>query len=327
MELTVNALLGDSENDLELSLLAGAAGLQRRIENARIQKPGLAIAGLIEAIRPGRVQVFGNTEIQYLRGLDSTNQRAALAGLFAAKIPCVVVTTGLESPLDLVQTAETYGVPLLVTSLTSGTFISRIHPFFDENISPEMTLHGVLVDVFGVGVLLTGQSGIGKSECALDLILRGHRLVADDVVLARQYDRELMGMNTPLTKHHMEVRGLGIINVRDLFGAASVCERKRIEIIVEMLEWQHDGQYDRMGVDDAYETVLDTQVPRLRLPLRPGRNVASIVEVAARNHLLKLQGHHSARQFQENLERRLQFEALKIEQANLPHPPPPPRTA
>ncbi len=223
MDLTVETLLRETQDELELQLVAGHAGQQRRIENTRIQKPGLAIAGLVEAIRPGRVQVFGNTEIQYLRGLDSSNQRAALAGLFAAHIPCVVVTTGLISPLDLLQAAQTHAVPLLTTPLTSGTFIRRIHPFFDEKISPEVILHGVLVDVFGVGMLLSGQSGIGKSECALDLILRGHRLVADDVVLVRQYDRELMGMNTPLTKHHMEVRGLGIINVRDLFGAASVC--------------------------------------------------------------------------------------------------------
>jgi HPr kinase/phosphorylase len=309
MKIAVKALLDDAVFNLDLRLLGGAAGLQRSIENARIQKPGLAMAGLVEAIRPGRVQVFGNTEMQYLRGLSTEVKRLALQGLFAAPIPCVVVTTGLRAPLDLLQLAEQHGVATFGTSLTSGTFIGRIHSFLDEHISAEVTLHGVLVDVFGVGVLLAGQSGIGKSECALDLILRGHRLVGDDVVLVRQYDRELVGMGSPLTKHHMEVRGLGIINVKDLFGAASVCERKGVELIVEMLEWQPDGEYDRLGIDENNERILNTLVPKVRLPIRPGRNVASIVEVAARNHLLKLQGHHSARKFQQSVERRLALEA------------------
>lgn len=305
MKILVKALRDDVEFKLNIELIAGVEGLGRTIAHPRIQKPGLAIAGLIEAIRPGRVQVLGNTEMQYLRSLDVDNQRDALDGLFGAGVPCVIITTGLEAPLGLIQLAERDQVPLLRSTLSSGTFINRIHDFLDEHLSPEITLHGVLVDVFGVGVLHTGASGIGKSECALDLILRGHRLVADDVVLVRQRDRELIGMGSPLTRHHMEVRGLGIINVKDLFGAASVCERKRIELIVEMVEWQRDAEYDRLGIDDTTEPILDVAVPKVRLPIRPGRNVASIVEVAARNHLLKLQGHHSAREFKENLERTL----------------------
>ncbi len=305
MKILVKALVDDAEFNLGLDLLAGAAGLSRFIENPRIQKPGLAIAGLVEAIRPARVQVLGNTELQYLRSLDDDNQRDALEGLFASRVPCVVLTGTSQVPAMLLQMAEHDGVPTFRTSLTSGVFINRIHGFLDEHLSPEITLHGVLVDVFGVGVLHTGQSGIGKSECALDLILRGHRLVADDVVLVRQRDRELIGMGSPLTRHHMEVRGLGIINVKDLFGAASVCERKPIELVVEMVEWQRDAEYDRLGLDETFEVILGSQVPRVRLPIRPGRNVASIVEVASRNHLLKLQGHHSAREFALNLESRL----------------------
>ena len=296
MKILVKTLRDDGEFNLGLELLVGGAGLERFIAHPRIQKPGLAIAGLVEAIRPGRVQVLGNTELQYLRSLASEPMRAALRGLLAAPVPCIVVTGGMQAPAELLQLAEAGGIPVLRSSLSSGSFINRCHDFLDEHLSPEITLHGVLMDVFGVGVLHTGQSGIGKSECALDLILRGHRLVADDVVLVRQRDRELSGMGSPLTRHHMEVRGLGIINVKDLFGAASVCERKRIELVVEMVEWQRDGEYDRLGIDDSYETILGTQVPRVRLPIRPGRNVASIVEVASRNHLLKLQGHHSARE-------------------------------
>lgn len=306
MKILVRALREDSEFKLGVELLAGAAGLNRTIQNPRIQKPGLAIAGLVEAIRPGRVQVLGNTEMQYLRSLEAHHQREALEGLFRADVPCIVVTTGLDATDGLLQLAERDGVALYRTSLSSGTFINRVHAFLDEHLSPEITLHGVLMDVFGVGLMLAGQSGIGKSECALDLILRGHRLVADDVVLVRARDRELTGTGSPLTRHHMEVRGLGIINVKDLFGAASVCERKRIELMVEMVEWQRDAEYDRLGIDDSHETILDAQIFKVRLPIRPGRNVASIVEVAARNHLLKQQGHHSARAFKEHLEQRLQ---------------------
>lgn len=305
MNMLVKALCDDTEYKLGLSVLAGASGCSRRIEYARIQKPGLAIAGLVEAVRPRRMQVLGNTEMKYLLSLDAEQQTSALEGLLQAHIPCVVITSAAPPPQPLLVLAEREHIPVLSTALPSGTFINRVHQFLDEHLSPEMNVHGVLVDAFGVGVLLTGQSGIGKSECALDLILRGHRLVADDVVVVRQQDRELIGMSSPLTKHHMEVRGLGIINVRDLFGAASVCEKKRVELVVEMVEWQREADYDRLGIDDAFETILSVAVPRARLPIRPGRNVASIVEVAARNHLLKIQGHHSAREFARQLEKTL----------------------
>jgi len=301
MKIIAQALLEDTTYKLGLRLLAGAQGLTRTITNPRIQKPGLAIAGLVEAIVPLRVQVLGNTELMYLQSLAEGQREAALGGLFSAQVPCVVVTSHLLPLEELTKLAEEHEVSVFTTELPTGTFINRVHAFFDEHLSPRVTLHGVLLDVFGVGVMLTGHSGIGKSECALDLILRGHRLVADDSVLVRQHDRELIGMGSPLTKNHMEVRGLGIINVKDLFGAASVRERKGVELIIDMVEWQRDGDYDRLGIDDMYESILDVQVPRVRIPIRPGRNVSSIVEVATRNFLLKAQGHHAARQFQERL--------------------------
>lgn len=301
VKIVAQALLEDTSYTLGLQLLAGPEGLTRTISNPRIQKPGLAIAGLVEAIVPTRVQVLGNTELMYLHTLNETQRTAALGGLFAAQVPAVVVTSQLLPLAPLTELAERERVSVFVTNLPTGTFIARVHAFFDEHLSPRVTLHGVLMDVFGVGVLLTGHSGIGKSECALDLILRGHRLVADDSVLVRQHDQELIGMGSPLTKNHMEVRGLGIINVKDLFGAASVCERKEIELIIDMVEWQRDGDYDRLGLDDTFESILDVKAPRVRIPIRPGRNVSSIVEVATRNFLLKAQGHHAARKFQERL--------------------------
>jgi HPr kinase/phosphorylase len=304
LKLSVKALSDDHDFELELTLLAGAQGLDRGIEHDRVQKPGLAMAGLVTAIRAHCVQILGRTEIRYLESLDAAGQRVAARLLYDSEIACVVVTTSLLPPKIFFELADSQRVPLFRTTLPSGHFINHVHDFLDEHLSEETTLHGVLVDVFGVGVLLMGASGIGKSECALDLILRGHRLVADDAVTVKMYRQQLIGLGSPLTRLHMEVRGLGIINVRDLFGAAAVRERKRIELVVEMHE-HVNGTYDRLGIDDLHENILGVNISKVIVPVRPGRNMTSIVEVAARNHLLKMQGHNSARDFKEALERRL----------------------
>ena len=305
MKVNAKKLHEDAAFDLRLELLAGAAGLSREISHPRIQKPGLAIAGFVESIQPNRVQILGKTEVHYINTLTPEQQCAALTGLFTTGIACVVVTSGLAVPKSLLDLAEKESVPVFRTTHTSGLCIGRIQDFLDEHLSPETTLHAVLVDVFGVGILLTGPSGIGKSECALDLVLRGHRLVADDVVIIKQRHNKLVGMGSELTHHHMEVRGLGIISVKDLFGAAAVRERKQIELIVELIEWHPNLDCDRTGIDDVHETLLEVPTLKIRLPIRPGRNLAALIEVAARNHLLKLQGHHSARELKEKLERQL----------------------
>ena len=309
MKILAKALRDDTQFNLALELLAGEAGLGRVIDHPRVQKPGLALAGFVQSIRPNRLQVLGRTEIEYLKTLDDGAQDRAIQLLFTSGLACSVITTGLAPTPALLEAAERQSVPLFRSQLSSGAFITRVHDFLEEHLSPEVALHGVLLDVFGVGALLTGPSGIGKSECALDLILRGHRLVADDVVLIKQRKEQLVGSGSPITRHHMEVRGLGIINVKDLFGAASVRERKRIELVVEMVEWQAEANYDRTGVENQEERILDAAVPKVRLPISPGRNVASIVEVAARDHLLKLQGHNAAKKFREALERRLAADA------------------
>jgi HPr kinase/phosphorylase len=305
MRILVKALRDDTKFDLRLELIAGDEGLDREIDNPRIQKPGLAMAGFVESLQPHRLQVLGHTEIGYLHSLAPVKQRTAIADLLSREIGCMVVTTDQKIPDALVEAASVQRVPLFRSRLPSSLFITRAQDFLDEHLSPEITAHAVLIDIFGVGVLLTGASGIGKSECALDLILRGHRLVADDVVLMKRRHRQLVGMGSPLTRHHMEVRGLGIISVKDLFGAASVRERKRIELVVELVEWQTSLELDRTGLDEVYEPILKVNIPKVRLPIRPGRNLASIVEVAARNHLLRLQGHHAARDLKDKLERQL----------------------
>lgn len=305
MMLAARALIDDRLFELDLTLVAGGAGLDRAIEHDRIQKPGLALAGFVQSVSPGRVLVLGNTEILYLASLPEADQHRALDGLLNTRPACVAVTGGRDAPTILIALAGTYAIPVFQSTLGTGSFIGRVHEFLDAAMAAEVTVHGVLIDVFGVGIMLTGHSGIGKSECALDLVLRSHRLVADDVVLIRRRRHELLGRGTDLTRHHMEVRGLGIINVKDLYGAASVRESKRVELVVEMVDWDSGVEYDRTGIEEASETILGCEIGKVTLPIRQGRNLASIVEVAARNHLLKAQGHHPALAFQKQLEDRL----------------------
>ncbi|MBI5509364.1 MAG: HPr(Ser) kinase/phosphatase [Deltaproteobacteria bacterium] len=305
MRILAQALYEDKSFDLRLELLAGHNGLGREIAERRIQKPGLAIAGFVEMIQQHRVQVLGNTEISYLQSLNEEQQRRAIENFFASGLSCAVLTTALPVPPYLAACADRESVPLFRSTHSSWQFIAQIHEFLEDRLSPEISRHGVLVDVFGVGVLLTGPSGIGKSECALDLVLRGHRLVADDVVLIKQHHAQLVGTGSMLTRHHMEVRGLGIINAKELFGAAAVCSSKPVELVIDLIEGKDTVDGDRTGLDDRFETILEVAIPKLRLPVRPGRNVASIVEVAARNHLLKLQGHNAALELKDRIDRQL----------------------
>jgi HPr kinase/phosphorylase len=227
-----------------------------------------------------------------------------LRAFFAADIACLVVTKDIEIPPELTAAADEAGVPVLRTSHLSSAFIENVQNCLEDQLTASTSMHGVLLDVFGVGILLLGKSGIGKSEIALDLIMRGHRLVADDIVdVKRKTPDSVVGSGSEIIKHHMEIRGLGIINIKDLFGVAAIRERKKIEIVLELVEWDPNVEYDRLGVEDRKFRILDAEIPMLVVPVRPGRNMTTIIEVAARNHLLKLQGHHSAREFQDRLNR------------------------
>ena len=300
----VGALLDDRKFDLRLTLVAGKRGLSRKISSSRIQKPGLVLAGFTEYLHKERLQVFGNTEMSYLASLPRDRAREVLRSFFAQEIACLVVTKGLPVPPELVAAAEEANVPVLQTSHLSSNFIESVQNYLQDILAAQTSMHGVLLDVFGVGILLLGKSGIGKSEIALDLVMRGHRLVADDIVdVKRTAPESVYGTGSEIIKHHMEVRGLGIINIKDLFGVAAIRERKKIEIVLELVEWDPNVEYDRLGVEEKKFRILDVEIPMLIVPVRPGRNMTTIVEVAARNHLLKLQGHHSAREFQERLNR------------------------
>jgi HPr kinase/phosphorylase len=289
-----------ARDELQISAIAGNAGLVRTVSVPRIQKPGLALTGWPEQLHAGRVLVLGGTEIDYLADHEPA-RRVGIATLLASDPACVVVCRGLVPPVELVQAAEARGVPVLVSALVTADFIVAVTEFMTDRLAPSAELHGVLMDVLGIGVLMVGKSGIGKSETALDLIVRGHRLVGDDVIRIRKKGAKLSGAGAGILGHHMEIRGLGIINIKDLFGIAAVRDTKKIELVVELVEWHEDEEYDRLGVEDLTYRILDIELPQIRIPVRPGRNMTSIIEVAARNQLLKIQGHHSAREFQDRL--------------------------
>lgn len=301
VSIPVRQLLEEAP-ELKLTPVAGGeAGLLRRIAAARIQKPGLVLVGHKEGVHADRIAVFGNTEMAFADSLDPEKQREGLRALFGADVAALVITKDFPVPQSFIDEANRVGVCILATPLLSSSFIGRVTTYLEDSLAPTTSLHGVLIDVLGVGILILGKSGIGKSEAALDLVRRGHRLVADDIVDVKQRGRTLYGQGSEIIKHHMEIRGLGIINVKDLFGVSAVRERKRIETVVELVEWDATVQYDRLGVEEHNFELLDVTVPLLTVPVRPGRNITTIIEVAAHNHLLKLQGHHSALAFQQQL--------------------------
>jgi HPr kinase/phosphorylase len=309
--LAIEDILKDEEYGLDLKMVAGRKGLSGRINSARIQKPGLALSGYTEHLHPDRVQVLGNTEISYLAQLPEDRAVQAVSKLCSFPLSCFIITKGLEPPPFLVAAADRAGIPLMVTSHQSSTFISLITKFLEERLLPTTHIHGVLVDVLGVGVLLLGKSGIGKSECALDLVIRGHRLVADDIIyIKKKMPAALVGQAGETIQHHMEIRGLGIINVKDLYGVSSIREKKIIDLVLELIEWDPDQEYDRLGIDDQVHTILGVDLPHLKIPVTPGRNLTSIIEVAARNFLLKGMGYHSAREFHEKLLARMDVRPL-----------------
>ena len=306
--VSVGTLLRDlaESKALALELAAGHRGLDRRIFIPQPQKTGLALTGFDAYLHGGRVLVFGESEVRYVESLDAPRRAEALERVFAHDLPCVLVTGGLTPPPDMVAAAERAPMPLLRTPLTTPDAMTRLSAVLDTYLAPRGVVHGVLMDILGLGVLVVGESGIGKSECALDLVVRGHRLIADDTVELRcRAQSSIIGSCPELTRHHMEIRGLGLINVQDLFGVASTRTSKRVELVVQLERWETGREYDRLGIDDEYYETLGIRVPMVRMPVAPGRNVAILVEVAARNQLLRSRGHHAARRLVERVNRQL----------------------
>lgn len=306
MTLRVGDLLERKKQSLALEVLAGAQGLDRVIETPEVSSPGLALSGYTDRFVTSRVQVLGQTEVSYLSALPAERRREVLRFVFGSGIPCVFVTKGLDLPPDLEEIAEEAGVAVLSTALKTGDFFRRIQPYLEEEFAPRTSLHGSLADVYGVGLLFQGPSGIGKSECVLDLVERGHRVVADDVVLTHRRGTDvLIGRGHELQQYHMEIRGIGIVDVRAMFGIRAVRQQKRIEVVVHLEEWSEGAQYDRTGLETQTIEILDVHLPLVTVPLNPGKNITVIAEVVAMNHLLKYSGIESAAAFQASLIERM----------------------
>jgi HPr kinase/phosphorylase len=294
---------------LPLELQSGAGGLDRVITSPHIQKTGLALAGFHEYLKPGRVLIFGESEIRYLEGLDDAARVDALRLALTHDFPCILITGGFSPHRDLVAETERARLPLLKTTIPTPTAIAKLSSILEDSLAERTMIHAVLMDILGLGVLIVGESGIGKSECALDLIVRGHRLVADDTVeIRRRQETILIGTCPELTRHHMELRGLGVINVMELFGIASTRSSKRVELVVQLERWDPAREYERLGLDEEFYEILGLRSPLIRMPVAPGRNIAILVEVAARNQLLRSRGHHAARDLADRLERTLRAE-------------------
>jgi HPr kinase/phosphorylase len=306
--ITVQGLLKSRAEAIGLpfELLGGRDGLERTISSPHIQKTGLALAGFDAYLQPARILVFGESEIRYLESLDVANRLNVLAAAFSHDIPCVLITGGWEPPVELLAASDRYQVPLLRTTVSTPVSIAKIEYLLDDELAERQVIHGVLMDMLGLGVLLIGESGIGKSECALDLVVRGHRLVADDTVeIRRRGETTLIGTCPELTRHHMEIRGLGLINVRDLFGVAAIRNAKRIELVVQLERWDPDRDYERLGLDELRYEILGLKVPLISMPVAPGRSLGVLVEVAARNQLLRTRGLNAARDLAARLDQTL----------------------
>jgi len=306
--ITVGGLLKSRAEaiGLPLELLGGQDGLERTISSPHIQKTGLALAGFDAYLQPARILVFGESEIRYLESLDVASRLNVLAAAFSHDIPCVLITSGWDPPVELLSASDRYNIPLVRTPVSTPVAIAKIEYLLDDELAERQVIHGVLMDMLGLGVLIIGESGIGKSECALDLVVRGHRLVADDTVeIRRRGETTLIGTCPELTRHHMEIRGLGLINVRDLFGVAAIRNSKRIELVVQLERWDSDRDYERLGLDELRYEIVGLKVPLVRMPVAPGRSLGVLVEVAARNQLLRTRGINAARDLTARLEQTL----------------------
>jgi HPr kinase/phosphorylase len=305
--ISIREIVEAKRETLALELLNDGVGMDRRAADADVTSPGLALAGFTARVPEGRMWVFGETEMTYLATIPAQDASARLDGLFAFDVPGVFVSKGQEVPPYFLESASRHGVPVLRTARTTKDLYQLIKPFLELSLAPSTTLHGSLASVYGVGLLFVGDSGVGKSECVLDLVERGHRLVADDLVMvSRQGNDVLIGRGHELQGHHMEIRGVGIIDVSALFGVRAIRQQKRIEVVVRLELWDHERNYSRTGLEEDGQEILGVEIPRVTVPLNPGKNVTVISEVVAMNHLLKYSGVNSAQAFDRKLRQYLE---------------------
>jgi HPr kinase/phosphorylase len=307
MSLTVGALLKEQGERLKLELVTGEKSLQREITVSELNRPGLALSGFLDHFRAERIQIIGIGEQSYcLKAPTKTLANSLAAMLSFEGLPCLIMTHNLKTPTALVQACRKNGVPLLRSKLETAALVGELSELLESRLAPTATVHGVLVDVYGLGVLIQGEAGIGKSECALELLKRGHILIADDAVqIQHRRGGVLRGYCPEPLKHYMEVRGLGVIDVKLLFGIGSILDRTRIELAIRLEPWSQTTQYDRTGLETKKTTILDVDIPLIRIPVSPGRNLAVLIEVAALNQRLRSQGYFSAETFNQRLIERM----------------------
>jgi len=311
--ITVEFFYNRTKNKFKLKLLNEQVGLTREIKDQNLHRPGLPLAGFLDLFSYSRIQVFGNTENRYLSNLNVEDRKHALETIFKYSIPCVVVTEDNQPSEEMITLANKYSIPIFGSSYSTTKLIYLIGDFLDDQFAPRLSIHGSFVDVYGVGMLFFGKSGIGKSEVALDLVERGHRLVADDVViLTKKGEGIIMGSGTDLVKHFMEIRGVGIIDVRSMFGVRAIRFQKRLEVLIELEVWDEQGEYTRTGLDDTNLMLMDIELPHIKLPIIPGKNITVISEVIALNYLLKLYGYDAAKTLQQRITDKIQYKSNEI---------------
>ncbi len=304
--ISVDYFYERSKNRFKIKLRSKKVGFDRKIVNQNLHRPGLALAGFVELFSFNRIQVFGNTEIQYLKQLSETARRKALERISKFQIPCVIVTDNNEPFPEMLELSEKYKVPIFVSEFSTTKLVYLVGDFLDDQFAPSLSVHGSFVDVYGAGMLFVGSAGIGKSEVALDLVERGHRLVADDVVIfTKKGEGILMGAGTELVQHMMEIRGIGIVDVRSMFGIRAIRFQKRLEVIIELEVWNEKHEYTRTGLDQGMKKIMDVEIPYIKLPILPGKNITVISEVIALNYLLKHYGYDAAKVLQERLSKKL----------------------
>lgn len=305
-QISIGKMLEDYGDQLSLSAVAGQEGIGNTLSTSDVHRPGLALAGFLGLFTFDRVQVMGNTEMLYLSSLDPDVCRQTLETIFQFDIPCVVITDGNEVLPMMVELSNARQIPLLTTPFATTKFAHLFSYYLDDVFAPRTAIHGSLVDVYGIGLLFVGASGIGKSEIAVDLVERGHRLVADDVVLvSRKLQGIIVGSSGETLRDHIEIRGLGILNVRNMFGVRAVRMQKRIEVVVKLIKWDETAAYDRIGLDEDWISILDLEVPQVTVPIYPGKNITVIAETIALNYQLKIQGYHTAQEFNRRLVERM----------------------
>ncbi len=300
--VTVGEFYTRHSEALQMSLMGQAVGFERRIKEPTINRPGLALSGFYSYFAEKRIQVLGAAELSYLKSLDEKDACERCRALCQRSIPCIIVSRGTKPPACLIEEAEKAGVAVFRTPMVTMNFINAATLALEFDFAPTKSEYGSMVDIMGVGVLVRGSSGIGKSECVLGLLERGHSLVSDDITRFRALEgRELVGTSPDLTRYHMEVRGLGVINVMSIFGIGSVRQEKRLDLIVTLKDWQELEEVDRIGLDQEYYEILDILVPHVTIPVRTGRDLARLVEVAALDQKLKSLGQNSALEFNQRL--------------------------